>query len=230
MSRLHVGLLLLPWLVMGLVLACGQAESPQTAIPAPVTESTPVPDPTEIQAATPAPAPTEVPDSTGIHAATPAPVPTDVPNPTHVPVATGTPASPLASTILPVTTNYPRPDPTIQGGASIDTSGCRGCKNAAELIAVRLSDTPLAIKEYFGKWIRLGGRVVSVSGSGGVLKLEVPMPGGSSKFIHLQGKSKDGWLEWVLSHDPGDVVEANCLIRENPSGDPLPVNCMPVRN
>ena len=156
---------------------------------------------------------------------------------TQVPLATDSTTSNTiiqASTVPPSATNSRRSDPTTRNIADLDASECRGCLNAAELIVATLSDSPDALQEFFGKWVRLGGRIVSVSGSGGTLVLEVPISGRSPSSIALQAeaeaKARDEWLEWVLSHDPGDVVEANCFIRANPAGHPLAVKCRPVKS
>ena len=157
---------------------------------------------------------------------TPAEMATSAPTPMATPSNTVT----QAFTVPPVATKSLQADPNTRNGAGIDTSECRGCGNAAELILANSSDSSLALQEYFGEWIRLGGRVASISGSGGMLELEVPISGRPPGSIYLQGEPRDEWLEWVLSYDPGDTVEANCFVRENPSGKAIAVRCRPIGN
>ena len=94
---------------------------------------------------------------------------------------------------------------------------CRGCSNVAEMIRLYESNPSAAAEKYVGYWIRIGGKIASVSGSGAVLELEVPGPDDSPVSIYLQAEpekqARRDWTEWVVSHNPGDVVEANCLVK-----------------
>ena len=113
-------------------------------------------------------------------------------------------------------------------------SDCRGCSNVAEMMRLYETDPTAAMEKYVGYWVRLGGEIASVSGSGAVLELEVLGPDDSPVSFYLQGEkeARRDWTEWVVSHNPGDVVEANCLVKrlDEPSGTPHAVDCIPNRN
>lgn len=113
---------------------------------------------------------------------------------------------------------------------------CRGCSNVAEMMRLFESDQTAAQEKYEGHWVRLGGEIASVTGSGAVLELQVSGPDDSPVSFYLQAEAEKqarrDWTEWVVSHNPGDVVEANCLVKRlnEPSGTPHAVNCLPSHN